>query len=133
MRKDRIPMPSSAHKPLKILAIDDEPVVRDSISAYLEDSGFEVLQAGDGQEERAAKELHETDFPLMRARGLARFGSRSTSDENRAGCRLDVGPATTSQVGSTYHAVRGGGGAAPLQVAKNGDARLQSGELLQLS
>ncbi len=50
MRKNRIPMPSSAHKPLKILAIDDEPVVRDSIAAYLEDSGFEVLQAGDGQE-----------------------------------------------------------------------------------
>ncbi len=50
MRKARIPMPSSAHKPRKILAIDDEPVVRDSIAAYLEDSGFEVLQAGDGQE-----------------------------------------------------------------------------------
>ncbi len=50
MRKNRIPMPSSAHKPLKILAIDDEPVVRDSIAAYLEDSGFEILQAGDGQE-----------------------------------------------------------------------------------
>jgi PAS domain S-box-containing protein len=50
MRKARIPMPSSAHKPLKILAIDDEPVVRDSIAAYLEDSGFAVIQAGDGQE-----------------------------------------------------------------------------------
>ncbi len=50
MRKIRIPMPSSAHKSLKILAIDDEPVVRDSIAAYLEDSGFEVIQAGDGQE-----------------------------------------------------------------------------------
>ncbi len=50
MRKNRIPMPSSAHRPLKILAIDDEPVVRDSIAAYLEDSGFEVVQAGDGQE-----------------------------------------------------------------------------------
>ena len=50
MPKTRIPMPSSAHKPINILAIDDEPVVRDSIAAYLEDSGFEVLQAGDGQE-----------------------------------------------------------------------------------
>ena len=50
MRKPRLPMPSSAHRPLKILAIDDEPVIRDSIAAYLEDSGFKVLQAGDGQQ-----------------------------------------------------------------------------------
>ncbi len=50
MRKARLPMPSSAQKRLKILAIDDEPVVRESIAAYLEDSGFEVIQAGDGQE-----------------------------------------------------------------------------------
>ena len=50
MRKPRLPMPSSAHRPVKILAIDDEPVIRDSIEAYLEDSGFKVLQAGDGQQ-----------------------------------------------------------------------------------
>ena len=50
MRKTRIPMPSSAHKRLRVLAIDDEPVVRESIAAYLEDSGFDVIQAGNGQE-----------------------------------------------------------------------------------
>jgi PAS domain S-box-containing protein len=49
-RNSRLPMPSSAHKRLRILAIDDEPVVRESIAAYLEDSGFDVLQAGNGQE-----------------------------------------------------------------------------------
>jgi PAS domain S-box-containing protein len=49
MRKPRLPMPSSAHRPVKILAIDDEPVIRDSIASYLEDSGFKVLQAGDGK------------------------------------------------------------------------------------
>ncbi len=32
----------------KILVIDDEPVIRESITAYLEDSGFIVCQAGDG-------------------------------------------------------------------------------------
>jgi len=34
----------------KILAIDDEPLVRASIVAFLEDSGFEVLQAENGRE-----------------------------------------------------------------------------------
>jgi len=34
----------------KILAIDDEPMVRESIAAYLEDSGFEMLQAFNGRE-----------------------------------------------------------------------------------
>ena len=75
MRKTRIPMPSSAHKPLKILAIDDEPVVRDSIAAYLEDSGFEVLQAGDGQEglqklREAAPELILLDLRMPEMDGL---------------------------------------------------------------
>lgn len=34
----------------KILVIDDEPVMRESMAAYLEDSGFVVCQAGDGRE-----------------------------------------------------------------------------------
>ena len=35
------------HKPsAKLLLIDDDEVVRASIAAYLEDSGFQVLQAG---------------------------------------------------------------------------------------
>jgi sigma-B regulation protein RsbU (phosphoserine phosphatase) len=33
----------------KILTIEDEPRIRGSIVAYLEDSGFEMLEAGDGQ------------------------------------------------------------------------------------
>ena len=32
----------------KILVIDDEPIIRESIAAYLEDSGFTVYQAGNG-------------------------------------------------------------------------------------
>lgn len=37
------------HKPsAKLLLIDDDEVVRASLAAYLEDSGFQVLQAGNG-------------------------------------------------------------------------------------
>ncbi len=32
-----------------LLIIDDDDVVRASLAAYLEDSGFSVLQAGNGQ------------------------------------------------------------------------------------
>jgi len=34
--------------PAIVLVIDDEPVIRQSIATYLEDSGFRVLQAADG-------------------------------------------------------------------------------------
>ena len=36
-------------QPARILTIDDEALVREILTAYLEDSGFEVIQAGDGQ------------------------------------------------------------------------------------
>lgn len=35
-------------KPIRILSIEDEPIIRSGIVAYLEDSGFETLEAGDG-------------------------------------------------------------------------------------
>jgi CheY-like chemotaxis protein len=34
---------------VRILSIDDEALVREIITAYLEDSGFEVIQASDGR------------------------------------------------------------------------------------
>jgi CheY-like chemotaxis protein len=34
----------------RVLIIDDEDIIRDSVSTYLEDSGFVVYQAGDGRE-----------------------------------------------------------------------------------
>ena len=34
--------------PVRILTIEDEPAVRSGVAAYLEDSGFEVLEADDG-------------------------------------------------------------------------------------
>jgi len=36
-------------QPSRILTIDDEPLVREILTAYLEDSGFAVSEAGDGQ------------------------------------------------------------------------------------
>jgi len=41
----------------KVLAIDDEPLVRESIVAFLEDSGFDVLEADNGRE--GLRILHE--------------------------------------------------------------------------
>ncbi|MBU2712459.1 SpoIIE family protein phosphatase [Zooshikella harenae] len=43
----------------KLLVIDDEPIVRESIVAYLEDSGFAIIQAENGEEGiRVFKEKH---------------------------------------------------------------------------
>jgi PAS domain S-box-containing protein len=58
-------MPSSAHRPIKILAIDDEPVIRDSIASYLEDSGFLVLQAGNGQTGLTLLREEQPDLVLL--------------------------------------------------------------------
>ena len=48
------------HKPIRILTIEDEQAVRESIVAYLEDSGFEMLQAENG---RRGIELVERERP----------------------------------------------------------------------
>ncbi|BAY51122.1 two-component response regulator [Thermostichus vulcanus NIES-2134] len=44
----------------KLLLVDDEPGVREAVSAYLEDSGFEVTAVANGQ---AALEYLETHVP----------------------------------------------------------------------
>jgi serine phosphatase RsbU (regulator of sigma subunit) len=38
-----------SERPIRILTIDDEDLVREIFTAYLEDSGFEVIQASNGQ------------------------------------------------------------------------------------
>ena len=48
----------------RILVIDDEAIVRDSIVAYLEDSGFEVFEAENGQEGVACFNSHRPDVVL---------------------------------------------------------------------
>jgi serine phosphatase RsbU (regulator of sigma subunit) len=47
-------------QPARILTIDDEDLVREILTAYLEDSGFEVIQAGDG---RTGIELIDREQP----------------------------------------------------------------------
>jgi len=48
----------------RILVIDDETIVRDSIVAYLEDSGFEVYEAENGQEGVACFNRQRPDVVL---------------------------------------------------------------------
>lgn len=48
----------------KLLIIDDDNVVRASVAAYLEDSGFEVFQAGNGVQGLAAFQTHQPDLVI---------------------------------------------------------------------
>ena len=64
------------HKPsAKLLIIDDDEVVRASLAAYLEDSGFQVLQAGNGLQglevfEREQPDLIICDLRMPQIDGL---------------------------------------------------------------
>jgi PAS domain S-box-containing protein len=53
-----MPVPIEPHQQRRVLIIDDEEIIRDSIATYLEDSGFIVCQAGDGRE--GLSRFHET-------------------------------------------------------------------------
>jgi len=52
------------HSPL-ILTIDDEPAIRDSIEAYLEDSGYRIIQAADGRQGLEAFLKYQPDLVLV--------------------------------------------------------------------
>ncbi len=49
---------------IKILTIDDEPYIRDSVKSFLEDYGFEVIEAGDGRQGLEAFQLQKPDLVL---------------------------------------------------------------------
>jgi PAS domain S-box-containing protein len=49
----------------KILAVDDEPVIRENIASYLEDSGFEVLQASNGRQGLDMVHRHRPEVILL--------------------------------------------------------------------
>ena len=51
--------------PLTILVIDDDPQVRGSLADFLSDSGYEVLQAGDGRAGLDAWQAHQPDLVLV--------------------------------------------------------------------
>src|SRR4051812_36461492 len=59
-----------------VLVIDDEPMIRKSVGGYLEDSGYEVSVASDGEEGVAAFQHDEHDIVLtdMRMPKLAGLG-----------------------------------------------------------
>ncbi len=50
---------------LKILVLDDEASIRQSIAAYLEDEGFEIYQAASGEEAMAIIETQEVDAAII--------------------------------------------------------------------
>jgi DNA-binding response OmpR family regulator len=49
----------------RVLVVDDEPMVRDVLSRYLERSGFEVEAAADGERALAAFEARRPDLVLL--------------------------------------------------------------------
>jgi signal transduction histidine kinase len=49
---------------IKILTIDDEPYIRDSVKSFLEDYGFEVIEAGDGRQGLEAFQSQKPDLVL---------------------------------------------------------------------
>ncbi|MCB1714231.1 MAG: response regulator, partial [Candidatus Competibacteraceae bacterium] len=52
---------SAAH----ILVVDDEPDIRDLVKEILEDEGFEVSTAQNGQEAREARRARRPDLILL--------------------------------------------------------------------
>ena len=49
----------------RVLVVDDEPMVRDVLSRYLERNGFEVDAVGDGERALAAFDAHRPDLVLL--------------------------------------------------------------------
>jgi two-component system response regulator ResD len=50
---------------VRVLVVDDEPMVRDVLSRYLERGGFEVEAVADGEKALAAFEAHRPDLVLL--------------------------------------------------------------------
>jgi DNA-binding response OmpR family regulator len=50
---------------MKVLVVDDDKSVRDSISTVLNDAGYEVVLAADGQEALAQFASHQVDLLLL--------------------------------------------------------------------
>ena len=49
----------------KVLVVDDEPGIRRVLTGYLEAAGFEVHQAGTGEDAVAQVRRHEPDVVLL--------------------------------------------------------------------
>ncbi len=83
------PSTSEVTKPPRLLLIDDEPGMRAAVQAYLEDEGFEVTIAVDGEDgwEKAQKMIPDlviSDVMMPRCDGYG-FLKRLREDERLAG------------------------------------------------
>jgi DNA-binding NtrC family response regulator len=58
-------MNKETHSHARILVIDDEELIRQSIATYLEDSGFEVIQADDGPTGLRMAQARDPDVILL--------------------------------------------------------------------
>lgn len=80
-------MPSS---PASLLIIDDDDVVRASIAAYLEDSGFQVLQANNGVQGLKLFEERQPDLLVCDLRMPQIDGLELIRRINEKGCEVPV-------------------------------------------
>jgi serine phosphatase RsbU (regulator of sigma subunit) len=75
--KGDLSIPAAAYQPSqKILLIDDDTIVRESIATYLSDSGYSVIEAGDGLRgyelfQQAAPALIICDLRMPKLDGLS--------------------------------------------------------------
>jgi len=65
---------------IRILTIDDEPYIRESVKSFLEDYGYEVIEAGDGRQgleefERQKPDLVLCDLRMPEMDGLEVLGA----------------------------------------------------------
>ncbi|HSC76392.1 MAG TPA: SpoIIE family protein phosphatase [Pseudomonadales bacterium] len=75
-----------AHVPATVLLVDDDAMVRLSVAAFLEDSGYQVEQAGDGASALAAFQnnppsLIITDLKMPRMDGLSLLREIATAPD----------------------------------------------------
>jgi len=76
-----------ADKAASLLLIDDEDIVRESMAAYLEDCGFTIFEAADGEQGLAQFQQHQPDVVLCdlkmpRIDGLGVLEALSESSPN---------------------------------------------------
>ena len=62
---DDEPRQTAAPAQKRVLIVDDDGSVRDAISSVLQEAGYEVLQAGDGQEALAQFDPKQIDLVLL--------------------------------------------------------------------
>jgi DNA-binding NarL/FixJ family response regulator len=86
---DALPVEDAPKPPVRLLLVDDEPGLRTAVKAYLEDEGFEVNTANDGEEGwTQAQQLHPdvviTDVMMPRCDGFGLL-KRLRADERLGG------------------------------------------------